>query len=131
MEQTDLSDGRILTHHDRSVCDAPCPLHSPSDHPYRQYPLGWDNDLKMVTRVTPTGPVFDPDDYRVRTGQTIIIKNAAECLECGDHIESKHRHDFQSCHCGLIFVDGGLEYLRHGGNQHHFNNLSITWRNNV
>lgn len=40
--------------------------------------------------------------------------NRAECARCGDVIESKHRHDYQTCSCGEIFVDGGLAYLRRG-----------------
>jgi len=44
----------------------------------------------------------------------MIIKNAAKCLKCGETIESKHRHDFVSCSCGNLFVDGGKEYLRRG-----------------
>ena len=43
-----------------------------------------------------------------------IISNKAKCRLCGDIIESKHRHDWQSCSCGAIFVDGGHEYLRRG-----------------
>ena len=34
------------------------------------------------------------------------------CLECDDIIESKFRHNFVWCKCGLIGVDGGDEYLR-------------------
>lgn len=32
-------------------------------------------------------------------------------------LESKHRHDWVHCRCknGGIFVDGGREYLRRGG----------------
>jgi hypothetical protein len=41
-----------------------------------------------------------------------IIKNAAECALCGDVIESTHRHDFVTCKCGEISVDGGKAYLR-------------------
>lgn len=41
-----------------------------------------------------------------------LIRNAAKCLRCGDVIESKHVHDFVSCRCGNISVDGGLEYAR-------------------
>jgi hypothetical protein len=37
------------------------------------------------------------------------------CLECGDVIESKHRHDFVQCKCGKSFLDGGDDYLRFGG----------------
>lgn len=43
-----------------------------------------------------------------------IIRNAAKCHDCGVTVESKHRHDFQECECGNIFVDGGLDYLRRG-----------------
>lgn len=38
------------------------------------------------------------------------------CKKCGDVVESKHRHDFQPCKCGAIFVDGGTDYTRLGGN---------------
>ena len=41
-----------------------------------------------------------------------IIKNSAKCKKCGDVIESKHRHDFVSCKCGAIAVDGGTDYIR-------------------
>ena len=44
-----------------------------------------------------------------------IIRNAAVCMICNDLIESKHIHDFVVCKCGSIFVDGGHEYLRRGG----------------
>lgn len=41
-----------------------------------------------------------------------IIVNAAKCKVCGDLITSKHVHDFNSCSCGNVCVDGGNEYLR-------------------
>jgi len=45
----------------------------------------------------------------------IITKNAAKCLKCQEVIESKHRHDFKFCKCNSIFIDGGLDYVRFGG----------------
>jgi hypothetical protein len=45
----------------------------------------------------------------------MIIQNAASCNGCGDFIVSKHRHDFVTCTCGAISVDGGQEYLRRVG----------------
>lgn len=45
----------------------------------------------------------------------MIIRNAARCNKCGDVIQSTHRHDFVRCSCSAIFVDGGHEYLRAGG----------------
>lgn len=53
----------------------------------------------------------------------MIIRNAAQCAKCGDIVESKHRHDFASCSCGAIFVDGGKEYLRAGGKLEDFISL--------
>lgn len=41
-----------------------------------------------------------------------ITKNALKCLKCGDVIESKDRHDYVTCSCGNVSVDGGLDYLR-------------------
>ncbi len=35
-----------------------------------------------------------------------------KCNECGDVIESVHRHDFVRCSCGAVAVDGGKSYLR-------------------
>lgn len=54
----------------------------------------------------------------------MIIRNAAQCAKCGDIIESKHRHDFVSCKCGAIFIDGGHDYFRGGGNLEDFISLS-------
>ncbi len=45
----------------------------------------------------------------------MIVQNAATCLSCGDFIVSKHRHDFVTCTCGAIAVDGGQDYLRRIG----------------
>lgn len=41
-----------------------------------------------------------------------ILCNRAKCLKCGDIIESKTRHDFQTCSCGNLSVDGGHFYLK-------------------
>jgi len=55
----------------------------------------------------------------------VIIQNAAVCLSCGDKIVSKHRHDFVTCTCGAVSVDGGQEYLRRVGD---FGNaMDISW----
>lgn len=41
-----------------------------------------------------------------------ILRNSAKCLLCGDEIESKHVHDFVTCSCGQLSVDGGKQYLK-------------------
>lgn len=38
----------------------------------------------------------------------ICTRNAAQCLHCGDVIESRYGHDFVQCMCGSTFVDGGV-----------------------
>jgi hypothetical protein len=45
----------------------------------------------------------------------MIVQNAVSCNGCGDMIISKHRHDFVTCTCGAISVDGGQAYLRRIG----------------
>ena len=42
----------------------------------------------------------------------VVVVNKAQCRQCGDIIESTHRHDFKSCKCGAIIVDGGRDYLK-------------------
>ena len=43
-----------------------------------------------------------------------IITNKIKCKSCKDIIESKHRHDYRTCKCGKVSVDGGKDYLRRG-----------------
>jgi len=40
--------------------------------------------------------------------------NSIRCKSCGDVIVSEHVHDFKSCKCGAVFVDGGSQYARRG-----------------
>ncbi len=35
-----------------------------------------------------------------------------QCTLCKDIIESKFRHDFVTCKCGNLGVDGGLDYFK-------------------
>lgn len=48
----------------------------------------------------------------------VLTRNAVKCLQCNTVLESKHRHDFQSCGCNnQTFVDGGKDYSRVGGKE--------------
>lgn len=42
-----------------------------------------------------------------------LVKNAIQCRNCLDCIESKYRHDYKECSCGKVAIDGGLDA---GGN---------------
>lgn len=51
----------------------------------------------------------------MRRAKGRILRNAAKCLACGVTVESKHRHDYQTCGCpNDVMVDGGFTYLRGG-----------------
>ena len=41
-----------------------------------------------------------------------ILVNKIKCKKCNEVIESVHGHDFKSCKCGAVAVDGGKNYLR-------------------
>lgn len=45
-----------------------------------------------------------------------IIQNEAECKKCGDIIWSSHQHDYKTCSCGAIAVDGGMSHVGRSGN---------------
>ena len=44
-----------------------------------------------------------------------IYINAVRCLKCNETIRSKNQHDFVTCSCGNISVDGGSWYLKRSG----------------
>ncbi len=48
------------------------------------------------------------------------MRNVAVCKQCGDLIESVHRHHFRSCSCGAISIDGGSDYRRSLGSRENF-----------
>lgn len=39
------------------------------------------------------------------------MRNRVKCKLCGDIIESKRRHDYVTCSCGEISIDGGNDYM--------------------
>ncbi len=60
-----------------------------------------------------------------------ILVNRIKCNKCGDIIESKSRHDFVTCSCGAVSVDGGYDYLRRVGNPEDYTDLSECRRYNI
>lgn len=53
-----------------------------------------------------------------------IVCNKAQCTKCMDIIESVHRHDFVTCKCGALSVDGGKSYLKRCGDIYNYKELS-------
>ena len=41
-----------------------------------------------------------------------IKHNRAQCLSCGDVVESKSQHDCVACSCGKLAVDGGHRWIK-------------------
>lgn len=56
----------------------------------------------------------------------IIVSNKIQCKHCGEIIESTSVHNFVSCKCGKVSVDGGKDYLKRCGNKEDYIELSIT-----
>lgn len=52
-----------------------------------------------------------------------IFINAAVCKKCGDYIRSKNRHDFVTCKCGNVSVDGGSWYSKRSSETLHYINV--------
>ena len=53
-----------------------------------------------------------------------IKSNKGRCKLCNDIIESSYTHDFVTCSCGAVSVDGGKSYLKRVGNLENFEELS-------
>ncbi len=109
-EVTSLPSGD-LRHHGAGQCAGEkCPLHKPSNHEYRDYPMDWNSDWGLMVRLVDDEQIVDPDDMNNRPGY--IKRNSARCLKCGTEVVSRHRHDYVTCPCGNVSCDGGNAYLR-------------------
>ena len=123
-----LSSGQVVRNfHDETQClGERCPLHKPSDHNFRGLPLGFEDGIMVrYDDKFAGGFIADPDDYRLNKEGSVIIRKSIKCALCGDEIESKYRHDFQTCQCGVCSVDGGRDYRRIVGNPGTFIDTSI------
>lgn len=111
--KTVLSSGQILNnvHQDGDCLGDHCPLHNPSEHSYRDLPLGF-NGIFMYRETKNGDIVVDPDDYELNVNGFVVMKNSAKCLNCNDVVVSETVHDFTTCSCGNVSVDGGLKYIR-------------------
>jgi hypothetical protein len=101
-----LVGGQVLSgvHSSEQCAGRPCCIHNPSDHPMR----GWKQLFYagMMFRISDDDGLYpDPDDPKAdRT------PNAIRCLSCDDIIVSLHVHDYVTCSCGNVSVDGGMQY---------------------
>ena len=134
--QAHLSSGQtVFGFHELGRClGEHCPVHKPSNHALREFPLRFNFDAFVFERIVPAaggdGETFipDPDDYTlVSKGGKIIYRNSAKCTECHEELISYSRYDFKTCSCGKLSVDGGHEYLRRLASAGTFVDTSIVY----
>lgn len=66
-ERWENEGGAMWVHH-RARCIKPCPIHAPSDHPMRDFPLHFRSDRGIMERRCPHGVGHpDPDDINEDT----------------------------------------------------------------
>ena len=113
MEPFKIHNGVTIQVHEAHQCAGEhCVIHNPSDHPYRDLPLTM-NERGVMFRIGEDGLyIVDPDSASFFG--IFTLRNSAKCLNCQDHIQSVFTHDFKSCKCGEVFVDGGFSYVRQG-----------------
>lgn len=99
----------LSRHHSEECCTgAHCTIHNMSDHPLRELEQHWNGEY--MERIGPNREVWeDPDSPNPQPGP-----NAARCLDCEELLYSQTRHDFKTCKCGNLLVDGGSAYIRRG-----------------
>lgn len=56
----------------------------------------------------------------------MIITNSVKCNLCNEVIFSAHVHDYVTCSCGNISVDGGQDYLKRVGGLTNYTELSFS-----
>jgi len=78
----------------------------------------------LEDRIQNTKPRYDAKTIEVvkATAQAIqgesgepVLLNSVFAWCCGQFLISTHRHDFRSCDCGSVSVDGGQAYKRRLG----------------
>jgi len=94
--------------------------------------MGSAPEMYVDSRELVGGPMRDNEGTPFRTqpvhfgsNELTLLKNRAQCLVCWDIIESTTRHEFRTCKCGAISVDGGVAYSRRVGQLENVNDLNI------
>lgn len=44
----------------------------------------------------------------------MTIQRGIRCKSCSEDIFSNSVHDFVTCKCGAVYIDGGFDYMRVG-----------------
>lgn len=93
----------------------------------RRYSRGeiWDSTRKSIEE----DPVNEARKLQKIFNCGDIMHNRAKCGTCNEVIESTNRHDFVTCKCKSVSVDGGTWYLRRSfsGSQEGYDDMSENW----
>ena len=69
----------------------------------------------------------DSEERRNKGSVGDIYANMAKCLKCNTVIRSKNRHDYRTCPCGSLSVDGGSWYLKRSGTLDSYEDMSVMY----
>lgn len=118
LEHTDF----ILSVHEEGTCWGDvCCIHKKTDHELRKFPQVWHRDkMYRAQQIQDERYVFWPDPDEVGSYDVVeqdyidnvILSNEVTCGRCENTIYSMHVHDFVTCECGSVSVDGGFSYLK-------------------
>ncbi len=73
-------------------------------------------------------PIDTPLATRRKLNVGDIYINQIRCHSCGWHIRSKNRHDFVTCKCGKVSLDGGSWYQKINGDMSLVSDHSIMYK---
>lgn len=80
-----MAGGGILVNvHPASACDGRgCPIHHPSDHHMKDWPMKWRNDVGLMERICPHGIGHpDPDDLEHKRNLGLLGYSIHGCDGC-------------------------------------------------
>jgi hypothetical protein len=74
--------------------------------------MGMKEDIYTVLDYQTFCPQGTSAEERKRVNVGDIFANQAKCLNCNEVVRSRNRHDYRSCSCGNLSVDGGSMYCK-------------------
>ena len=80
-------------------------------------------ELKTSKKIVKSPGIKPSANDAEKTGHTKV--HAIQCLHCLDIIYSCARHDFHSCSCGKVMIDGGFDYTKINGEPSQMLHLEI------
>lgn len=98
---------------------------------YDQFTIiaGRDEEVKQFISVFGEDFTVGYNPLLFKPDTNVIISNQIKCKICDNEIYSAYCHDFKSCKCGAVSVDGGQDYLRRVGSS--YVDQAIVWKQSL